>query len=79
MDNKKKYIEVYSVVFDLDDEERVETLDSRESEKWTSFAHMKLVAALEKKFNILFEPQDIINFSSFKTGLEILKDKGIEI
>ena len=33
----------------------------------------KTLEALEEKFNISFETDDIIDFSSFKKGIEILK------
>ena len=34
---------------------------------------MTLVAAIEEKFNITIDTDDIVDFSSFKKGVEILK------
>ena len=39
---------------------------------------MGLVSALEDEFSITFETDDIIAYSSYKEGLEILKKYKIE-
>jgi acyl carrier protein len=36
---------------------------------------MTLVAALEDTFDIMMETDDIIDFSSYEKGIEILKEK----
>ena len=36
---------------------------------------MSLIAALEDEFDIMFESDDIIDFSSYEKGKEILKSK----
>ena len=38
-----------------------------------------MVIALEEEFNITMETDDIIDFSSFKKGKEILKKYKVEI
>lgn len=47
--------------------------------EWDSIAHMTLVASLEEIFNISLETDDIIDFSSYKKGIEILKKYGVEL
>ena len=46
---------------------------------WDSVGHMALMAALEETFNIELETDDIIDFSSFEKGIEILKKYGINL
>ena len=41
--------------------------------EWDSIGHMTLVAAIEEKFKITIDTDDIVDFSSFKKGIEILK------
>ena len=41
--------------------------------EWDPIGHMTLIADLEEKFNISFETDDIVDFSSFKKGIEIYK------
>ena len=46
---------------------------------WDSVGHMGLMAILEEVFDIMLETDDIIDFSSYERGKEILKKYGIEI
>ena len=41
-------------------------------ETWDSVGHMSLIAALEDAFGIVLDVDDIIDFSSFEKGKEIL-------
>ena len=50
-----------------------EELKYNEIEEWDSIGHMTLIAAIEEKFEISIETDDIVDFSSFKKGKEILK------
>ena len=46
--------------------------------EWDSIGHMSLIASLEEAFNISIETDDIIDFSSFKKGIEILGKYGVK-
>jgi hypothetical protein len=48
------------------------------TELWDSVGHMTLIAALEDAFDIMFDTDDIIDFSSYEKGLEILKKYNAE-
>ena len=39
---------------------------------WDSVGHMQLIAALEDTFDIMFDTDDIIDFSSYEKGKELL-------
>lgn len=39
---------------------------------WDSVGHMTLIALLEEAFDIIVETEDIIDFSSYEKGKEIL-------
>ena len=41
--------------------------------EWDSIGHMTLMSSLEEVFQITLETDDIVDFSSYKKGLEILK------
>ena len=47
--------------------------------EWDSVGHMTMVAALEEAFDIVLDLDDIIDFSSFNYGKEILKKYEIEM
>ncbi len=40
---------------------------------WDSVGHMGLIAAIEDAFDIMMDTDDIIDFSSFEKGKEILE------
>lgn len=40
--------------------------------KWDSVAHMKLIAAIESKFDIMIDTEDVIDMNSFGKAKEIV-------
>jgi|TARA_B110000858_G_scaffold193299_1_gene245539 acyl carrier protein len=78
MSNKEKYKKIFIESLDFDEKLFKEELKYQEIEEWDSIGHMGLVSALEDEFSITFETDDIIAYSSYKEGLEILKKYKIE-
>jgi len=72
--NYEKYVDVFVSSFEVNPES-VESLEYQGIENWDSVGHMGLIAALEDAFDIMMETDDIIDFSSFKKGMEILSEK----
>ncbi len=78
MTNLEKYTNAFVEAFDVD-AETAKTLKYQAIEAWDSVGHMGLIAALENAFDIMMEPEDIIDLSSFEKGKEILSTKyGVE-
>ncbi len=71
MDNIDVYKKVFVESFEVK-EEMVSTLEYQSVETWDSVGHMVLIAALEEKFDIMMEMDDIIDFSGFEKGRELL-------
>ena len=46
--------------------------------EWDSVGHMGMIAELEDVFEIMMEMDDIIDFSSYKKGFEIIAKYGIK-
>ena len=57
-------------VREVSDEDSIETIPL-----WDSMGHMELMAALEKRFNIRIESDDIINLTSVKALKKYLKER----
>ncbi len=72
MDNKKKYQEIFTKSLSIDNSKFSDGLKYNEIPEWDSIGHMTLVSELEEGFGITMETDDIIDFSSFKKGEEIL-------
>lgn len=73
MSNKEIYQKTFKESLSIDYKKFNENLKYNEIEEWDSIGHMTLVAALEEKFKINFETDDIVDFSSYLKGVEILK------
>ena len=71
MTNLEKYTKVFTETFEIS-EEQAETLKYQDIPAWDSIGHMDLVASLEEVFDIMMDSNDIIDFSSFEKGKEIL-------
>ncbi len=78
MSNLEKYQNAFKETF-LIDSEMLPELKYQSIDEWDSVGHMGLMAALEETFEVEFEIDDIIDFSSFKFGKNIMSKYGIEI
>lgn len=74
MNNAEKYISAFTESFGMS-AEAVKTLKYQDVPAWDSVGHMGLMAKIEEAFGIMMEPDDIIDFSSFEKGMEILATK----
>ena len=79
MTNKEKYINAFIEALELSAEEVTENLEYQGIPQWDSVGHMALIASLEDAFDIMMDTDDIIDFSSFKKGIELLKKYDITI
>ena len=73
MDNIEKYKKTFISALNIDKKKFNQNLKYNEIPEWDSIGHMTLVSGLEDAFNITLETDDIIDFSSYKKGMEILK------
>lgn len=78
MTNLETYTQAFVEAFGIPAEQTL-TLTYQCIKEWDSVGHMGLMAALEEKFDIMMDADDIIDFSSFDRGKEILKKYDVEI
>lgn len=78
MTNYEKYLNLFTETFSIGAEE-AQKLEYQGISEWDSVGHMGLIAAIEETFDIMMDTDDIIDFSSFEKGKEILsKNYNIE-
>ena len=73
---KNKLIDKYDKIFMKSfkvKKEKLKKLKYESVPQWDSVGHMSMIGLLEEVFNITLEMDDIIDFSSFKKGIQILK------
>ena len=73
MKDKSKYIAIFIKSFSMDKKKFNEKIKYNDIPEWDSIGHMTLMSELEEEFKISMETDDIIEFSSYKKGIEILK------
>ncbi len=78
MNNKEKYNQVFIESFSIKENDLGDGLTYNSIPEWDSVGHMSLVADLEETFDIMMEMDDIIDFSSYKKGFELLAKYGVE-
>lgn len=77
MTEKQRYDKVFMESLNLEEKDLNETLIYDSVAGWDSVGHMSMMAALETEFDIMMETEDIIDFSSYAKGIEILEKYGI--
>ncbi len=78
MTNKEKYIDAFVAALEVE-ADQVPGLVYQGIAEWDSVGHMSLVAELEEAFDIMMDTDDIIDFSSYEKGIEILAKYDVEI
>ena len=78
MSRIEQYENVFASTFNIPREE-LKNLKYQDIQAWDSVGHMSLIAALEKSFGVTLDTDDIIDFSSFEKGKDILKKYGVEL
>tara|TARA_B100001564_G_C20440513_1_gene578741 strand:- start:470 stop:721 length:252 start_codon:yes stop_codon:yes gene_type:complete len=71
--NLSKYNKVFIKSFGLKETDLKKDVKYNSISKWDSVGHMAMVGKLEDSFSITLEMDDIIDFSSYKKGIKILK------
>ena len=79
MSNLDKYKTCFIESFSLSSDIDVAELAYQSIPEWDSVGHMGLIASLEETFDIMMEMEDIIDFASFKVGIETLKKYEVDL
>ena len=78
-ENNKKYQSIFVDSLGINTSKFNEDIKYNEIPEWDSIGHMTLMSALEEGFKISLETDDIVDFSSFKKGKEILKKYKVDL
>ena len=79
MSNKHKYQDIFIKSLSINSNKFNENIKYNEIPEWDSIGHMTLMSGLEEGFGITMDTDDIVDFSSFKKGIEILKKYNINL
>ncbi len=79
MTPKEKYDQAFMESFSIDKQALNDTLEYNSVEEWDSVGHMTLIGLLEATFELAMDMDDIIDFSSYNKGHEILEKYGVTL
>ena len=74
----EKYNNAFIETFGVS-ESTLEGLQYQGVPEWDSVGHMGLIAAIEDAFEISFETDDIVDFSSYQKGKELLRKYNVDL
>ena len=78
MTNKEQYDKLFITNFKLKKEE-LPGLKYRSIKLWDSMGHMALIEDMEDTFDISIDTPDVLSFSSYEKGMDILRKYGVDI
>ena len=78
MNNKEKYDQAFIEIFSISESVLCDDFEYNSIPEWDSVGHMSLISELEDVFDIMMEMDDIIDFSSYKKGFELITKYGVK-
>ena len=72
MENLEKYNNAFVQVFSVKSEELNDDYGKDTVDEWDSVHQLSLIAELEEAFDIMFDPEDIMDMTSYVKGKELL-------
>lgn len=78
MTNIEKYNDAFVEVFGVEVTMLNDGFSKDSVDTWDSVHQLNIIALLEESFDIMFDPEDIMEFTSYGKGCEILKRYDIE-
>ena len=72
MENLEKYNKAFVQVFSAKEEELNDNYGKESVEEWDSVHQLSLISELEEAFDIMFDPEDIMEMTSYAKGKDLL-------
>ena len=79
MTNIDKYNQAFVEVFGVNESVLNDSFAKDNVDGWDSVHQLNIIALLEESFDIMFDPEDIMEFTSYGKGGELLKKYEVEL
>lgn len=79
MTNIEKYNQAFVEVFGVNEAVLNDSFAKDSVDGWDSVHQLNIIALLEESFDIMFDPEDIMEFTSYGKGRELLKKYEVEL
>ncbi len=78
MSTIEKYNQAFVEVFAVEESALGTSFNKETIDAWDSVHQLNIVAILEETFDIMFEPEDIMELVSYEKGKELLQKYDVE-
>ncbi|MFN3908653.1 MAG: acyl carrier protein [Flavobacterium sp.] len=78
MTNLDKYNAIFCETFQVENEKLDENFSLSNVDNWDSVLQLSLVTQMEDTFDVMLEPEEIMDFKSYTIGKEILAKYGVQ-
>jgi acyl carrier protein len=79
MNTLETYNATFIEIFQVDQQDLNADFNSNNIDNWDSICQLGLVTNIEDAFDVMLEPEDIMNFKSYELGKTILEKYGVII
>lgn len=79
MTNLEKYNNIFVEVFGVEPSVLGNDFSKDTVDLWDSVHQLNLVSLAEETFDIMLDPEDIMGFTSYDKGKEIISNQGVDL
>lgn len=79
MENLEKYNNAFVEVFGVDASALNDNFGKETVDEWDSVHQLNIISLLEEAFDIMFDPEDIMELTSYGKGKELVKKYDVEL
>lgn len=79
MTNIEKLNNIFSEVFSVDVSKLGPDFDNKNVDEWDSIHQLSLTTSIEDEFDLLFDAEDLLEFTSYDNSKKILAKYNIEL
>lgn len=79
MTNREKYNQAYVEVFGVEESVLNADFSKENVDAWDSVHQLNIIAILEEAFDIMLDPEDIMELTSYEKGITILNKYDVEL
>lgn len=79
MTNREKYNQAFIEVFGVEESALNGAFAKENVDSWDSVHQLNIIAILEETFDIMFDPEDIMELTSYEKGLALMSKYEVEL
>lgn len=79
MTNREKFNQAFIEVFGVEESALTSEFAKENVDAWDSVHQLNIIAILEETFDIMFDPEDIMELTSYEKGVALMAKYEVEL